>query len=73
VAFEHRWANSVLAEVFSLLRQEAVKEGVLERFKRLEGFLVGEFEGIPQDQATEELGMSVLSGGYSPFAKTLWV
>jgi RNA polymerase sigma-70 factor (ECF subfamily) len=56
--FEHQWANSVLAEVFSRLRQEALEGGALERFERLQGFLTGELEGTKQGQAAEELGMS---------------
>ncbi len=57
-AFERQWASSVLAQVFSRLRQEAIKEGAMERFERLEGFLTGELEGTRQSQIAEELGIS---------------
>ena len=57
--FERRWATSVLTEVLSQLRQEAIDRQALERFERLEGFLTGELEGTRQSQIAEELGMSV--------------
>ena len=56
--FERQWANSVLAEVFRRLRQEAVEAKALEHYERLEGFLTGELEGTRQSQIAEELGMS---------------
>jgi RNA polymerase sigma-70 factor (ECF subfamily) len=57
--FERRWATSILTEVLSQLRREAIDRRALERFERLEGFLTGELEGTRQDQIAEELGMSV--------------
>ena len=56
--FERQWANSVLSEVFSRLRQEAIEGQALERFEHLEGFLTGELEGTRQSQVAEKLGMS---------------
>jgi RNA polymerase sigma-70 factor (ECF subfamily) len=56
--FERQWANSVLAEVFDRLRQEAMEAQALERFERLEGFLTGELEGTRQSRVAEELGMN---------------
>jgi RNA polymerase sigma factor (sigma-70 family) len=56
--YERQWANSVLEDVFSRLRQEAIEGRALERFECLKGFLTGELEGTAQDQVAEELGMS---------------
>lgn len=57
--FERRWATSVLTEVLSQLRQEAIDRQALQRFERLEGFLTGELDGVRQGEIAEELGMSV--------------
>jgi RNA polymerase sigma-70 factor (ECF subfamily) len=57
--FERRWATSVLTEVLSQLRREAIDRQSLRRFERLEGFLTGETEGIRQEEIAEELGVSV--------------
>jgi RNA polymerase sigma factor (sigma-70 family) len=56
--FERQWADSVLAEVFSQLRREAIEGRALERYQRLEQFLIGELEGTRQDQIAKELGLS---------------
>jgi len=56
--FERRWATSVLTEVLSRLRKEAIDRRAVERFESLEGFLTGELEGTRQSQIAEELGMS---------------
>ena len=55
--FERQWANSVLAQVFSRLRQEAIEGDILARFERVKGFITGDSEEIKQSQVAEELGM----------------
>lgn len=53
--YDQAWAGQVLAAVLARLRDEAIREGGLERFEALKGFLLGEKSGQPYAELATRL------------------
>lgn len=58
VIFDRAWANQLLSTVLSRLRAEASREGSLDRFEALKGFLLGERGGEPYADLASRLGLT---------------
>lgn len=58
VIYDRAWANQLLSTVLSRLRAEASREGSLDRFEALKGFLLGERGGEPYADLASRLGMT---------------
>lgn len=56
--YEKRWAMTMLARVFSRLREQFAEAEKSEQFDRLKGYLIGEEPALPYRQAAVELEMS---------------
>jgi RNA polymerase sigma factor (sigma-70 family) len=58
IAFEQRWARTLLARVFEQLRGQMEGATGRARFRRLEPLLTGQSDGRPHKQVAAELEMS---------------
>jgi RNA polymerase sigma factor (sigma-70 family) len=58
LAFERRWAETLLARVHSRLRRECEAAGQIERFEKLKTYLLGGDSPAPYADTAKELGIS---------------